>query len=38
MNLRVMPGEVVTLIGAIGAGTRTTLRALSGLRKPTRGD
>ena len=38
VNLRVMPGEVVALIGANGAGKSTTLRAISGLLKPTRGE
>jgi branched-chain amino acid transport system ATP-binding protein len=38
VNLRVQPGEVVALIGANGAGKSTTLRTISGLLKPTRGD
>lgn len=38
VNLRVMPGEVVALIGANGAGKSTTLRTISGLLKPTRGE
>src|SRR5690606_14114267 len=38
VNLRVMPAEVVALIGANGAGKSTTLRAISGLLKPTRGE
>lgn len=31
LNLKVFPGEVVSLIGANGAGKTTTLRALSGI-------
>ena len=30
-------GEIVTLIGATGAGNTTTLRTISGLKKPTSG-
>ena len=30
-------GEIVTLIGANGAGKSTTLRTISGLVRPTRG-
>ncbi|RZS85672.1 amino acid/amide ABC transporter ATP-binding protein 2 (HAAT family) [Pigmentiphaga kullae] len=37
VSLRVQPGETVALIGANGAGKSTTLRAISGLLKPTRG-
>lgn len=37
VTLSVQPGEVVALIGANGAGKSTTLRAISGLLKPTRG-
>ena len=37
IDLTVEAGEVVTLIGANGAGKSTTLRALSGLIKPTGG-
>jgi branched-chain amino acid transport system ATP-binding protein len=33
-----LPGEVIALIGANGAGKSTTLRAISGLIKPTAGD
>jgi branched-chain amino acid transport system ATP-binding protein len=38
INLFVSPGEVIALIGANGAGKSTTLRAISGLLKPTNGD
>jgi branched-chain amino acid transport system ATP-binding protein len=38
VNLRVRRGEIVALLGANGAGKSTTLRAISGLLKPTRGD
>lgn len=31
ISLKVMPGEIVTLIGANGAGKTTTLRAVSGM-------
>ena len=31
-------GQVVTLLGANGAGKSTTLRAISGLAKPASGD
>jgi branched-chain amino acid transport system ATP-binding protein len=37
LRLRVEPGEIVTLLGANGAGKSTTLRAVSGLVRPTRG-
>ena len=37
VDLVVAPGEVVALIGANGAGKSTTLRAISGLLKPTQG-
>lgn len=33
LNLRVKEGEIVTLIGANGAGKSTTLKAISGLKK-----
>ena len=38
ISLSVEPGEVVTLIGANGAGKSTTLRAISGLAKPAAGE
>ena len=37
VSIRVMPGEIVTLIGANGAGKTTLLRAISGLLRPQRG-
>jgi len=37
LTLSVAPGEIVTLLGANGAGKSTTLRAVSGLVRPTRG-
>lgn len=37
LNLRVEQGEIVTLIGANGAGKSTTLRAVSGLVRPSEG-
>jgi len=38
ISLQVGPGSIVTLIGANGAGKSTTLRAVSGLLKPARGE
>ena len=38
ISLRVDEGQVVTLLGANGAGKSTTLRAISGLAKPASGD
>jgi len=38
VSLRVDDGEIVTLIGANGAGKSTTLRTASGLKKPTSGE
>ncbi|MBI1845387.1 MAG: ABC transporter ATP-binding protein [Candidatus Rokubacteria bacterium] len=37
VSLRVGTGEIVTLLGANGAGKSTTLRAISGLVRPGRG-
>ena len=37
VSIAVEPGEIVTLIGANGAGKSTTLRAVSGLVKPSAG-
>jgi branched-chain amino acid transport system ATP-binding protein len=37
ISLTVDEGEIVTLIGANGAGKSTTLKAISGLLKPTEG-
>ena len=37
VSLRVAPGEIVTLIGANGAGKSTTLRAINGLNRPRQG-
>ena len=38
LSLQVRQGEVVTLVGANGAGKTTALRAISGLRLVARGD
>ncbi len=38
VSLRVEPGEIVALLGANGAGKSTTLRAISGLVRPTAGE
>jgi branched-chain amino acid transport system ATP-binding protein len=38
LTLSVEAGEVVTLLGANGAGKSTTLRAISGLQKPAAGE
>ena len=38
ISLRVEPGEIVALLGANGAGKSTTLRAISGLVRPTAGE
>ena len=37
VSLSVAEGQIVTLIGANGAGKSTTLRTISGLLRPTRG-
>jgi branched-chain amino acid transport system ATP-binding protein len=37
ITLNVLPGEIVTLIGANGAGKTTILRVISGLKQPTGG-
>jgi branched-chain amino acid transport system ATP-binding protein len=37
VSLTVGPGEIVTLIGANGAGKSTTLRAINGLNRPRQG-
>ena len=36
VNIRINEGEIVTLIGANGAGKSTTLKLLSGMKKPQR--
>ncbi|MEB0057035.1 MULTISPECIES: ABC transporter ATP-binding protein [unclassified Variovorax] len=38
LSLSIESGEVVTLLGANGAGKSTTLRAISGLNKPSSGE
>jgi branched-chain amino acid transport system ATP-binding protein len=38
VSMHLEPGEIVTLIGSIGAGKSTILRALSGLKAPARGE
>jgi branched-chain amino acid transport system ATP-binding protein len=38
INFHVNEGEIVTLIGANGAGKSTTLRSVSGLLRPVHGD
>jgi len=38
INIRIDKGEIVTLIGANGAGKSTTLRSITGLVTPTRGE
>ena len=37
VTFRVAKGEIVTIIGANGAGKSTTLKTISGLLKPRRG-
>jgi branched-chain amino acid transport system ATP-binding protein len=38
VSLGIEEGEIVTLLGANGSGKSTTLRAISGLKKPTSGE
>ena len=38
ISFEVHQGEIVTLIGANGAGKSTTLKTISGLLKPRSGD
>jgi branched-chain amino acid transport system ATP-binding protein len=38
ISINVADGEIVTLIGANGSGKTTTLRTISGLKKPTTGE
>jgi branched-chain amino acid transport system ATP-binding protein len=38
LEIDVHPGEIVTLIGSNGAGKSTTLRTISGLLRPRRGE
>ena len=38
ISFHIEQGEIVTLIGANGAGKSTTLRTISGLLRPLRGD
>lgn len=38
VSLNIEEGEVVTLIGANGAGKSTTLKAISGMQKPSSGE
>ncbi len=38
INLQVAQGEIVTLVGANGAGKSTTLRTISGLLRPQQGE
>ncbi len=37
ISIQIDEGQIVTLIGANGAGTSTTLRTISGLKRPTTG-
>ena len=38
INIEVKQGEIVTILGANGAGKSTTLRTISGLHKPAQGE
>ena len=38
VSFEVFEGEIVTLIGANGAGKSTTLNTIAGLLKPTKGN
>jgi branched-chain amino acid transport system ATP-binding protein len=38
LDIAVRPGELVTMLGANGAGKSTTMRAVSGLLRPVSGD
>lgn len=38
VSLQVMEGDIVTLLGANGAGKTTVLKAISGLKQPTSGE
>jgi branched-chain amino acid transport system ATP-binding protein len=38
VSLQVPSGGIVTIIGANGAGKSTTLRSISGLTKPSKGE
>ena len=38
ISIKVQEGQIVTLIGANGAGKSTTLRMISGLVRPSSGD
>jgi len=38
LSFEIKPGEVLALVGANGAGKSTTLRTISGILRPTRGE
>ena len=38
INLQIRQGEIVTILGANGAGRTTTLHAISGLLRPSQGE